>query len=127
MGTSLADVQQELAIADSPAERFQELSRDRQREVFFQLPETIQRTLVTDMEAGQLQQFVRRLDPDEATDVLGLASQEIQSTVLQRLDDDRREKVEYLLGFSPESAAGLMHLDYLTSSHGFSRGIPPRG
>lgn len=114
MTDSIADVQQEIAISDTPAGRFQQLSRDQQREVFFQLPETIQHALVTEMEPGQLHQFVRRLDPDEATDVLGLASQETQSTVVQRLDEDRREKVEFLLTFSPESAAGLMHLDYVT-------------
>jgi magnesium transporter len=34
--------------------------------------------------------------------------------VLRGLDEDRRERTEFLLGFSPESAAGLMHLDYVT-------------
>jgi magnesium transporter len=35
------------------------------------LPETVQRSLVEDMDREQLRQFVRTLDPDEATDVLG--------------------------------------------------------
>jgi magnesium transporter len=34
--------------------------------------------------------------------------------VVQRLEKNRREKVKFLLEFSPESAAGLMHLDYVT-------------
>lgn len=63
------------------------------------------------MAAGQLQQFVRRLSSDEATDVLGLASQEVPLTVLHRLNEDHREKVQLLLEVSPESAVGLMHLD----------------
>jgi magnesium transporter len=107
-------VQQELAASPTPAERFRELSTAHQRDVFFQLPETLQRSVVADMNAVQLRQFVRRLDPDEATDVLGLADERTREAILQRLDRDRREKVQFLLGFDPETAAGLMHLDYVT-------------
>jgi len=64
-------VQQALAVSSAPAARFGELSGDRQREVFFHLPETVQESLVADTSDEQLRQFVRRLDPDEATDVLG--------------------------------------------------------
>ena len=113
---SLADVQQAIATAPAPAEAFGRLSRSRQREVFFQFPETLQQTLVTDMDRQHLQRFVRRLDPDEVADVLGLADEETRADVLAHLDRDRRERTEFLLGFSPESAAGLMHLDYVTVS-----------
>jgi magnesium transporter len=111
---SLADVQQAIAVSSTPAAEFQQLSRSRQREVFFQLPETVQRSLVADMDREGLQRFVRRLDPDEVADVLVLADEETREAVLRRLDEDRRERTEFLLGFSPESAGGLMHLDYVT-------------
>jgi magnesium transporter len=114
MSTASPDVQQELAASSSPAGRFGELRRSEQRDLFFQLPESVQRSLVDDMSTEQLRAFVRGLDPDEATDVLGLADEETQEAVLKRLDRDRRQKVEYLLEFSPETAAGLMHLDYVT-------------
>jgi CBS domain-containing protein len=68
-----AQIRQELAASQTPAERFRELSTAHQRDVFFQFPETLQRSVVADMNAVQLRQFVRRLDRDEATDVLGLA------------------------------------------------------
>ncbi len=114
MATPLADLQQELITSSRPAARFRELPTGRQREVFFQVSETVQRSVVTDMSPDQLYQFVRRLDPDEVTDVLGLVEADTQAEILRRLDDDRREKVAFLLEFSPESAAGLMHLDYVT-------------
>jgi len=114
METSLADVQQDIATSATPDSVFQAISRTRRREVFFQLPDGIQQTLVLDMTADQLQSFVGRLDPDEVTDVLAYADDHVQDEVLERLDADRRERVSYLLGFSPESAAGLMHLDYVT-------------
>jgi magnesium transporter len=47
---------------------------------------------------------------------MGVTDEETRTAVLQRLDEDRREKIEFLLGFSPESAAGMMHLEYVTVS-----------
>ena len=82
--------------------------------MFFLLPQTVQQSLVKDMDRGQLQQFVRRLDPDEAADVLGLAGEVPRANVLRQLDEDQRQRVAFLLEFSSESAAGLMNLDYLT-------------
>ena len=120
MADSLAEVQQSIAISSVPAEEFQELSRRRQREVFLQLPERVQQAVVDDMDQAQLRRFVRMLDPDEVADVLGLADEKTRTEVLQRLDEDRRERATFLLGFDPESAAGLMHLDYVTVDVGRS-------
>jgi len=114
MEESVADATQAIAVSSTPAAEFGSLSQSQQRQVFFQLPETAQASLVSDMDRDQLQAFVRRLDPDEVADVLGFADEGIRESVLQRLDEDRREKAEFLLEFSPESAAGLMHLDYVT-------------
>ncbi|KYH25928.1 divalent cation transporter [Halalkalicoccus paucihalophilus] len=109
-----ADIQQSIAVSPSPGEEFRTLPWAHQREVFFQFPESIQQAVVEDMDRHQLYRFVRRLDPDEATDVLGFATEKTQEAILRRLDDDRRTKIEFLLEFSPESAAGMMHLDYVT-------------
>lgn len=113
MSESLQDVGQAIAASSSPAAEFEGLSRARKREVFFGLPETVRESLVADMDEDALRRFVRGLDPDEGADVLGYADEATREAVLQRLDEDRREKVRYLLEFSPESAAGLMHLDYV--------------
>ena len=78
------------------------------------MPETVQTSLVADMDPDGLRRFVRRLDPDEVADVLWLVDEGTRESVLQGLDEDRRERTEFLLGFSPASAAGLMHLDYVT-------------
>lgn len=114
MDESLIDVQQSIAASPSPAAEFEQLSRSRQRDVFYLLPESVQQSLVKDMNRDQLWRFVSRLDPDEAVDVLGLVDEELRERVLRRLDEDRREKAKFLLEFDPETAAGLMHLDYVT-------------
>ena len=52
MDESLAEVQQAIAATTSPAAEFQQLTRSRQRNVFFLLPESVQRTLVEDLVVG---------------------------------------------------------------------------
>ena len=114
MATASTDEQQDIATARSPADAFLNVPQSRRRIVFFQLPESVQQSVVEDMDRDALRQFVQRLDPDEGTDVLGLADDETREAILSRLDEARREKIEYLLEFSPESAAGIMDLDYVT-------------
>jgi magnesium transporter len=115
-----ADIQQTLALGPNPAAQFAELSRARKREVFFTLPETVREELVADMNREQLLEFVHHLDPDEATDVLGYAPEDVREQVLDALSSDRREKIDFLLSFNPESAAGLMDVDYVTVDAGQS-------
>jgi magnesium transporter len=66
------------------------------------------------MSRAELEAFLDRLDPDEVTDVLGYVDEPTRETLLDTLNNARREKVEFLLSFDPESAAGVMHLDYVT-------------
>lgn len=106
--------QQAIATADSPAARFRELPATRQRRLFFQLPDKVRQAVVEDMSREQLETFVGRLDPDEAADVLGLVDADIREEIVDQLSRSRREKVEYLLDFNPETAAGMMDLDYVT-------------
>jgi magnesium transporter len=114
MSTQLGDRQRRIADAPEPSVPFDNLSWHRQRELFFLLPDSVRERLVADMSRTQLRSFVGRLDPDEATDVLGYADDQTRDEVLSALDSTRREKLDFLLSFNPESAAGLMDLDYVT-------------
>jgi magnesium transporter len=118
MAETMADDQQTVALSATPADPFADLSRERKRAVFFSLPETARAALVADMNREQLRSFVDRLDPDEATDVLGYAREENREEVLSALSSDRREKLDFLLSFNPESAAGVMDLDFVTVDAG---------
>ncbi|MEF8821945.1 MAG: magnesium transporter [Halovenus sp.] len=114
MQEQLATLQQELATSPAPATTFSDLSQEQKREVFFGLPDAVRERVVTDMDRDQLREFVDELDPDEATDVLGYARESTRESVLSKLASDRREKLSFLLSFDPESAAGIMDIDYVT-------------
>ena len=114
MNTALETAQQSIASSPTPAAEFDALSAGQRRQVFFLLPESLRETLLADMDDERLQQFVRRLDPDEVADVLGLVDDDRRQAALEQLDTNRREKAEYLLDFGSESAAGLMRLNYVT-------------
>ncbi len=101
---------------EAPAAEFLELPRPRQRAVFFQLPEAVRERLLANLEHEAVLGFLRYLDPDEVADVLALVNDAEREGLLDQLADERREKVAYLLDFDPDTAAGLMHLDYITVS-----------
>lgn len=114
MAEELTEIQQTIAASTTPAAEFDELSRSRKRRVFFLLPPTTQQAVIEDINVDQLHRFIRGLDPDEAADVLAFSTDATRDDILRRVDENRRQKIEYLLEFSPETAAGLMHLDYVT-------------
>ena len=101
-------------MSPEPAEPFTALPEREWRDVFFALPENVREAVAIDMSPAQLEAFVDRLDPDEITDVLGYIDESTRETLLATLDNSRREKVDFLLSFDPESAAGVMNLDYVT-------------
>jgi len=107
-------IQHRFATATAPAEEFAEMDGSTRRRVFFQLPESLQREIVGGLSDEQLRHFASHVDPDEAADLLGLVDDETRSQVVEQLGEARREKVAFLLDFSPESAAGMMDLDYVT-------------
>jgi magnesium transporter len=114
MAAQLRDVQETIAMSPEPSDPFTNLPRSEWRDTFFALHEDVQEVLVRDMSRSQLERFIDRLDPDEITDVLGYVDEETRDALLATLDSQRREKIDFLLSFNPESAAGLMNLDYVT-------------
>ncbi|MFP4632250.1 MAG: magnesium transporter [Halobacteriales archaeon] len=114
MQPSDLDLEERIAAASDPSDAFTALPRDRWRRVFFSLTEDVAERVVEGMGRHELESLVAGLDPDEVTDVLGYADTETREALLATLDGRRREKIEFLLSFDPETAAGLMNVDYVT-------------
>lgn len=114
MGTQRTDIEEIIAMSTEPSDPFTGLPRREWRGVFFSLSEDVRETLVGDMSRSELERFIDLLDPDEVTDVLGFIDEDTRDALLRTLDSARREKIEFLLSFDPETAAGLMSLDFVT-------------
>ena len=119
MSQELVDSRETIAMSAAPAEVFGDLPAQRWRDMFFALSEPVQESLVSDMSRTQVVEFVDHLDPDEVTDVLGYTDEATREEVLATIENDRREKIEFLLSFDPGSAAGLMTLDFVTVDEGW--------
>ncbi|HUP26416.1 MAG TPA: magnesium transporter [Candidatus Limnocylindrales bacterium] len=62
-----------------------------------------------------LVKILESVDPDEATDILQLIAKHKREKVLQLLSKEVKGSLSTLLKFDPETAAGLMTLDYIQS------------
>ncbi|MFP8953013.1 magnesium transporter MgtE N-terminal domain-containing protein, partial [Natrialbaceae archaeon A-arb3/5] len=114
MNRDSTEIQEAIAMNPEPSDSFTDLPLHEWRDVFFGLTEEVQEHLIADMSRLELETFIDRLDPDEVTDVLGYTDEETREALLATLDNKRREKINFLLSFDPDSAAGVMSLDYVT-------------
>lgn len=114
MAQQSTEIQETIAMSSAPSDPFTDLPQREWRTVFFGLPDEVQEFLVADLSRSELETFIARLDPDEVTDVLGYTDEGTREALLATLASERRERIEFLLSFDPESAAGVMSLDYVT-------------
>ena len=85
--------------------------------VFLRLHSLTQKDLLSKLSKGDVLFLLKSMDPDEVTDVLQrIRSEKFKLSILEDLQEDVKHKVEFLLRFHPESAAGLMSLDYVVVS-----------
>jgi magnesium transporter len=85
----------------------------KQGRVFLHLPNNLQLEFGEYFSVEDVLIMFKYLDPDEVTDFLQHLSEDKHIKVAKKLDENLKDKVEYLLKFDPKSAAGLMSLDYI--------------
>ncbi len=56
---------------------------------------------------------LEHLDPDEITDILQSIGKKRRQAIINLLSDEAKKDVQILSEFNPETAAGLMNLDYI--------------
>lgn len=103
-------------LAFKPKQRlelFRQLSFAEQQEVVNRLSAPVARSIAVAMPESELVSLLEKLDPDEATDLLRLLSPKMRDHVLRQLSDELKATADKLLEFDPETAAGLMTLDYI--------------
>jgi magnesium transporter len=92
---------------------FLELESKYRPAVFLMLSNRVKKDLISKLPEVDILDLLGKLDPDDTTDALQLMSKKQQAYFLDKLSTDIKETVTNLLKFDPETAAGLMSIDYI--------------
>jgi magnesium transporter len=88
-------------------------STDAQVNSILQKSKQQQRQFVQSLDEAQLIKVLNQLDPDQATDLIQLLPTYKQGHIVAALQSELAEAVSALLPFAPDTAAGLMSLNYI--------------
>jgi magnesium transporter len=94
------------------AEGFAILPRPEAEEVFLGLGAQDQLLLMESLPAGEKRSWARLLPPDDAADLMQVASPAQREALLELLDEPTRKEVKALLAYKEDEAGGLMNPRY---------------
>lgn len=94
-------------------ELFLSLSLEERATLILMLTRPIRKDILTHLPHDDLINLLEKVEPDDATDLLQLLSPHKRQKTLEQLSFDLKEDVSKLLRFDPETAAGLMNVDYI--------------
>jgi magnesium transporter len=107
---SLGDV---LFRKDKRIETFLALDQDKRIDLLRSVTTGVKKDIIKHIPEEDFIAILQTLDPDEATDMLQLATKSKREKVLNDLSAELKDSLSILLAFDPETAAGLMTLDYI--------------
>jgi magnesium transporter len=103
-------------IRQRPKERltiFKSLPPNQQAQACLGMSKYLAYHILSAISNEEIVTILEHLDPDEITDILQLFSKEQQEHLLKVMDAEIKESVKKLIRFDPETAAGLMDIDYI--------------
>ncbi len=92
---------------------FKEVQPSERGFVLLDVPRSCQRELLKKLPNREIVKILHYLDPDKATDVLQSLAHDRRQQIIKNLRRDKKRKVEFLLKFDADTAAGMMSLDYI--------------
>lgn len=92
---------------------FKSLPTKKQAFIILKLSNKVQKEIIQNLTNDELLSLLNPLDPDKATDVLQLVDKKRSIKLTESLNENVKEKVEFLLKFNPKAAAGIMNLNYI--------------
>lgn len=106
----LADI---LFHRDKRVETFLALAINERLDILKQLTAHVKRDLLMQLPDEDLAEILESVDPDDATDMLQVVGRRKREKVLPLVSERIKDALSTLLEFDPETAAGLMTLDYI--------------
>lgn len=97
---------------------FRKLPVEIQGFVFLSLPQSVQKQILKKISDADLIELLKYPAPDDVTDILQNMGSHHRKKIITALEEDMRNKVSYLLQYPPDTAAGLMDLNYILIDKG---------
>ncbi len=94
-------------------EIFRGLKDNIKANVFRKLPKKTKKEILESIPTNEALKFIHFFDYDEIADYLQLIGEEKRQKILKGLEKEIKEKVKFLLRFDPNTAGGLMDLNYI--------------
>jgi magnesium transporter len=94
-------------------ELFLSLSLGEQAELIHMLSKNVRKNVLSNLTDEDLMSLLEKVDPDEATDLLQLIGPKRRTRIMEQLSQNLKDTLGKLLEFDPDTAAGLMTLDYI--------------
>jgi len=110
---ALADI---LFRKDKRVQLFLDLPPDKKMDMLRSVTKTVKKDILQHLPDDEFVSMMQTLDPDEATDLLQTITKTKRERVLALLSQELKDSLSTLLAFDPETAAGLMTLDYIQAS-----------
>ncbi|OYT42880.1 MAG: magnesium transporter [Candidatus Aenigmarchaeota archaeon ex4484_56] len=92
---------------------FREIPVNEQGFVLLSSSKYLQQEILNKLKNNEIVSLLHYLDPDEVTDLLQRIGKYRRKKILKNLNKEIRNKVEFLLRFAPDTAAGIMDLNYI--------------
>lgn len=98
---------------DKRAELFLGLTLKKRVELLGSITTAVKKDILQHIPEQDVVDILQALDPDDATDLLQLLTSHKREKVLALVSRELKDSLSTLLEFDPETAAGLMTLDYI--------------
>lgn len=92
---------------------FNSLSDAKKIKALSNLSRKVAKKITAELTADALAKLLESTDPDEATDILRLLPDPKKDKVVELINENLRNYAQHLLQFDPQTAAGLMSIDYV--------------
>ncbi len=108
----LGDIFLDLSIKHQIA-LFKSLNLDNKTKIFTNIDFKTQRSLLDEMNDFEISELLNNIPPDEATDFLEKLPREKTKYILNLIENKYSKRLSQLLGYSGDSAGGLMTTEYI--------------
>lgn len=92
---------------------FRDLSLEEQIKVVKNVTPYIRADILNKLDVEEVKVILEKFDPVEATDLLQLLPKKKRELIIETLNETLRKDLALLLSFDPDTAAGLMNLNYV--------------